>query len=73
LFTYHVGEGTIHLDEFLGRKIDLDVMFFDTANISRILRKSGFERTEIIEREPYPGVEYQSRRAYVFAIKPEEQ
>jgi ubiquinone/menaquinone biosynthesis C-methylase UbiE len=73
LFTYHVGEGTLHLDEFLGRKIDLDVMFFDTANISRILRKSGFERTEIIEREPYPGVEYQSRRAYAFATKAESR
>lgn len=24
----------------------------------------------MIAREPYPGVEYESRRAYVFAIKP---
>lgn len=69
LLTYHVGEGTIHLDEFLGRKVDVDVMFFNTAWISRILRESGFERIETVEREPYPGVEYQSRRAYVFAMK----
>lgn len=72
-FTYHVGEGTIHLDEFLGRKISIDVMLFDTASISRILRKSGFERIETIEREPYPDVEYQSRRAYVFATKAESR
>jgi ubiquinone/menaquinone biosynthesis C-methylase UbiE len=71
LLTYHVGEGSIHLDEFLGRKIDIDVTFFNTASISGILRKSGFERIETIERDPYPGVEYQSRRAYVFATKVE--
>jgi hypothetical protein len=26
---------------------------------------------EVIERDPYPDVEYPSRRAYVFASKPE--
>ena len=34
------------------------------------LKDNGFEEIEIIERDPYPGVEYQSRRAYVFAMKP---
>ena len=70
LFTYHVGEETIHLDEFLGKKIDIDFMFFTTDFISSSLRDRGFEKIEVIEREPYPGVEYESRRAYVFAIKP---
>jgi len=28
------------------------------------------DKIAIIEREPYPEVEYQTRRAYVFAIKP---
>ena len=70
LFTYHAGDKTIHFDEFLGRKVDLDVIFFTTDFIFRCLKESGFEKIEIIEREPYPGVEYQSRRAYVFATKP---
>ncbi len=70
LVTYHVGEKTIHIAEFLGRKVDLDVNFFATDFIFRCLSESGFEKIEIIEREPYPGVEYQSRRAYVFATKP---
>ncbi len=69
LFTYHVGDKTIHLDEFLGQKVDMDVIFFTTDFIFSCLKESGFEKMEIIEREPYPGVEYQSRRAYVFAIK----
>lgn len=70
LFTYHIGEGTIHVDEFLGRKVDVDFMFFTTDFILSCLKDSGFENIEITEREPYPGVEYQSRRSYVFAIKP---
>jgi len=70
LFTYHIGEETIHLDEFLGKKVDIYFMFFTNDFISSCLKKSGFEKVKIIEREPYPGVEYESRRAYVFAIKP---
>ena len=70
LLTHHIGENTIHLDEFLGKKVDIDFMFFTTDFIFSCLKDSGFEKIEIIEREPYPGVEYESRRAYVFAIKP---
>jgi ubiquinone/menaquinone biosynthesis C-methylase UbiE len=70
LFTYHVGEETIHVHEFFGRKVDIDFMFFTTDFISSCVQDSGFEKIEIIERESYPGVEYQSRRAYVFAKKP---
>ncbi|MFC1746388.1 class I SAM-dependent methyltransferase [Candidatus Riflebacteria bacterium] len=70
LLTYHIGEGTIHLEQFLGRKVDMDFMFFTTAFICSCLKHSGFEKIETIEREPYPGVEYESRRAYVFAKKP---
>ena len=70
LFTYHIGEKTIHLEEFLGKKVDIDVMFFTSDFIFSCLKDSGFEKIEVIEREPYSGVEFQSRRAYVFAIKP---
>jgi len=70
LFTYHIGNKTIHVEEFLGRKINIDFMFFTTEFISNCLEKIGFENLDIIEREPYPEVEYQSRRAYVFALKP---
>ena len=70
LLAFHVGEETIHIEEFLGKKADIDFMFFTADFISTCLNESGFEKIEIIEREPYPGVEYESRRAYVFAIKP---
>lgn len=73
LFTYHIGEDTIYIEEFLGKKVCIDLMFFTTDVISSWLKKSGFTKIEIIEREPYPGVEYESRRAYVFANKPSLQ
>jgi ubiquinone/menaquinone biosynthesis C-methylase UbiE len=70
LFTYHIGRETIHVEEFLGKKIDIDFMFFNTDFISNCLKKTGFKNIEIIERAPYLGVEYESRRAYAFALKP---
>ncbi len=69
LFTFHVGDQTIHVEEFLGKKIDIDFMFFPTGFVVGCLKETGFEKIEIIEREPYPGVEYESHRAYVFAYK----
>ncbi|MBN2297809.1 MAG: methyltransferase domain-containing protein, partial [Deltaproteobacteria bacterium] len=70
LFTYHIGDEAIHIEEFLGKRIDIDFMFFTTDFITGCLKKTGFENIEVIEREPYPGMEYESRRAYVFARKP---
>jgi ubiquinone/menaquinone biosynthesis C-methylase UbiE len=69
LFTYHIGDETIHVKEFLGRKTDIDFVFFSVNFINSLLNETGFKKIEIIEREPYPGVEYESRRAYVFATK----
>jgi hypothetical protein len=49
----------------------LDFHFFRTEDVASYLRAAAFEIDEIIEREPYaPEVEYQSRRAYIFARKP---
>lgn len=70
LFTFHIGEETIHLREFLGKEIDIDFMSFPTGFIVGCLESIGFEKIEVMERQPYPQVEYQSRRAYVFAYKP---
>jgi ubiquinone/menaquinone biosynthesis C-methylase UbiE len=70
LLTYHIGTGSIHLDNYLGKKVDIDFMFFTSDFIRSCLQKIGFKNIELIERDPYPGVEYQSRRAYVLAKKP---
>jgi ubiquinone/menaquinone biosynthesis C-methylase UbiE len=73
LFTYHIGEETIHLNGFLGKKVDIGFMFFSTDLIFSCPKDSGFEKIEIIGREPYSGGEYESPRAHVFAKKPSLQ
>lgn len=70
LLAFHIGEAAIHLDRFLDKAIDVDFMFFPVAFIRKCLQNCGFAEIEVVEREPYPDVEYQSRRAYVFATKP---
>jgi SAM-dependent methyltransferase len=72
LVAFHIGDETIHLDEWWGQKVCVDFYFFRTEEVAGWLRAAGFEVEEIIEREPYPEVEHQSRRAYVFARRADE-
>ena len=44
-----------------------------TDNVVNWLDSTGFERVEIVERDAYPGIEYQIRGAYVFATQPDVQ
>ena len=71
LLAFHVGDETVHLDEWWGQRVSLDFRFFRPEEMAGSLRAAGFEVEEIVEREPYPDVEHQSRRAYIFARKPE--
>jgi SAM-dependent methyltransferase len=70
LLTFHIGEEIIHRDEWWGKEVSLDFIFFETEEMKGYLRTAGFELQEVIERDPYPEVEYPSRRAYIFARKP---
>jgi SAM-dependent methyltransferase len=72
LLTFHIGEETIHKDEWWGQRVSVDFLFFRTAEITAALEAAGFAVEEVIEREPYPDVEYPSRRAYLLAGKPAE-
>ena len=72
LLTHHIGSDTIHRDEFLGEQVSMDFIFFETSEMKSYLTTAGFELEEVIERDPYPQVEYPSRRAYIFARNPGE-
>ena len=67
LLTHHIGSDTIHRDEFLGKQVSMDFFFFETSEMKSYLINAGFHLEEVIERDPYPEVEFQSRRAYIFA------
>jgi ubiquinone/menaquinone biosynthesis C-methylase UbiE len=70
LLAFHIGQESKHLDEWWGKRVSLDFLFFATEEMKLYLRTAGFDPAEVIERDPYPeAIEYQSRRAYIFAQK----
>jgi SAM-dependent methyltransferase len=67
---FHVGDETLRPNELWGQTISMDFHLLPVAQIKRDLEAAGFTIAEVLEREPYPEVEYPSRRAYIFARKP---
>ncbi len=71
LLAFHTGDEVLHENELWGRSISMDFFRLRPSAIRQHLEAAGLAIEEIIEREPYaPEVEYQSRRAYIFARKP---
>lgn len=71
LLSFHIGEDTSQVEDLWDSGAALAFHFFRVGTVAGNIRSVGFEVEEIIEREPYaPEVEYQSRRAYIFAQKP---
>jgi len=71
LLAFYVGQEVIHLDELWGEKVSVDFVLFETEEMKGCLRAAGFELEEVIERDPYPDIEYQGRHAYIFARRPQ--
>jgi len=70
LLAFHCGDEALHEDELWGQPISMDFFFLQPSEIRRYLEAAGLATEEIVERDPYPEVEYQSRRAYIFARRP---
>jgi len=72
LLAFHVGDEVVRPEDLWGLRVTMDWFFFRSDEIVRLLQAAGFAIEEVIERGPYaPEVEHQSRRAYIFAQKPE--
>lgn len=67
--SFHIGQETVHLDEFFGKEVSLDFHFFAREEMEGYLRDAGFTIEATVERAPYEGAEHPSRRAYIFARK----
>ena len=67
LVAFHVGTETVQIDELWGIPVSLDFRFHRPSEVEKALEAAGFAVRERCEREPYEGVEYASRRCYVFA------
>jgi len=66
LFSFHIGDQVIHLDDFLDEKVSIDFYFFEPARIIALLEQRSFEVVDVTERLPYKEVEYPSKRAYIW-------
>lgn len=70
VLSFHIGDEIIRPDALFGQPISMEFFFFQPIDIRRMLEAEGFEIKDVVERGPYsPDVEYQSRRAYIFAQK----
>ena len=70
LLAFHLGDDVLYLNEWWGHSVSADFVFFRRDEMESYLLAAGFEIEEAIEREPYPGVEHQSRRGYILAHRP---
>ncbi|TWF40612.1 methyltransferase family protein [Chitinophaga polysaccharea] len=69
LFSFHVGEEIVHFDKAHDKEIDVDLCFFQTADILKLLSETGFTMIDAIERYPNENMEYATRRGYIWAEK----
>ncbi|MBK8029901.1 MAG: class I SAM-dependent methyltransferase [Chloroflexi bacterium] len=67
LLAFHLGAEIKHLDEWWGEPVSVDFIFYSRETIKQKLTEAGFTVEEALERDPYPEVEFASRRGYIFA------
>jgi ubiquinone/menaquinone biosynthesis C-methylase UbiE len=67
LLAFHMGTERVARDELWGRPVALEFQFFEPHDVLAKLASAGFRVIELVEREPYPEVEYSSRRSYMLA------
>ena len=69
LLAFHAGDEVLAEKELWGHRITMEFALLPPAEICRQLEEAGLVVDEVVERDPYPEVEYPSRRAYVLARK----
>jgi SAM-dependent methyltransferase len=68
LVGFHLGDETLHVEEWLGAKVALDWRFVPMATVAAALDGAGLAVEARVERAPYP-TEYPTPRGYVMARK----
>jgi SAM-dependent methyltransferase len=66
---FHIGDEVVRRYQWWDMPVVLDFRLLDPAAIKTMLGKAGFEIESLVERDPYPDIEYESRRAYIVARK----
>ncbi|MEZ5047168.1 MAG: hypothetical protein R2831_09275 [Chitinophagaceae bacterium] len=66
LFSFHIGNEIVHLDTFLDHPVNIDFYYFEIDKITALLKETGFDIIDCIQRLPYENAEYPSKRAYIW-------
>ena len=69
LIAFHVGDEIVRPNELWGVPVTMDFYLHSPEKVCRSLAAAGFALEDVTEREPYPEVEHQTRRAYISARK----
>ena len=67
---FHVGDEDLHVEDLWGQQVSLDFFLYRSADMEDFLRAAGLAVERVTERDPYPDVEYPSRRSYILARRP---
>jgi len=70
LLAFHLGEDVIHMTDFHDHPVDFEATLFRIEEMTGYAKAAGLNLQHAMERDPYPEVEYQSRRGYILAAKP---
>ncbi|NUP08069.1 MAG: class I SAM-dependent methyltransferase [Polyangiaceae bacterium] len=70
LFSFHVGDEPVAVDELLGKRVSMTFRFLPVAGVRAGLEEAGLEVFAALERKGDAAVEHASLRAYLFARKP---
>lgn len=71
LFSFHVGRGTLSVNDFLGIEGACATWrFLNTDRVLSCAERAGFHPCEVVERYPYANAEHPSKRAYIILQKP---
>ena len=69
LFSFHIGNEISSRVEFLGKEVKMTFYYFEVNKVLDLLKHRGWKILEVIERHPYEGKEYPSKRAYILVEK----
>ena len=67
LLSFHIGDEIVHVDDLFGAPVSLDFRFHVPGQVLDGLEAAGLRAFERVDREPYEGAEYPSRRCYILA------
>jgi SAM-dependent methyltransferase len=67
LLAVHAGQEVRHSTDWFGAEVDVSFRFFDPDWLSTELERAGFAVESVTRRQPYPGAEVATQRAYFLA------